>query len=261
MTRQAAQWSEQDLDRRFGLGAPRDELTALAGTLDRLLDRLAASLRREQRFSAELSHELRTPLARIVAEAELALRHPRTTDAYRDALENVLRSARQTSRAIETLVIAARAETGLHGTADAHQVLAQAAETARTSTRDRGMEVFVEAAPGTVRVGADPDVVERILAPIVENACRYGRHRVRLTLEEGDRVVSIGVEDDGPGIAAEDAEAIFEPGGSRGNSALNGHDGAGLGLPLARRVARAAGGDVQAEPARSGRFRVQLPIA
>jgi two-component system, OmpR family, sensor kinase len=68
MTRQAAEWSERDLDHRFGLGAPNDELTELAATLDALLDRIAASIRHEQRFSAELSHELRTPLARVLAE-------------------------------------------------------------------------------------------------------------------------------------------------------------------------------------------------
>jgi signal transduction histidine kinase len=68
MTRQAATWSERDLDQRFALGKPRDELTELAATLDGLLDRLGASLRREQRFSAELSHELRTPIARVIAE-------------------------------------------------------------------------------------------------------------------------------------------------------------------------------------------------
>ena len=77
MTRQAADWSEHDLDRRFALGPPHDELTELAATLDGLLDRLAASLRHERRFSAELSHELRTPLARVIAEAELALRRER----------------------------------------------------------------------------------------------------------------------------------------------------------------------------------------
>ena len=65
MTEDAASWSEHDLDRRFDLGEPYDELTRLAATLDGLLERIAASLRHEQRFTAELSHELRTPLARI----------------------------------------------------------------------------------------------------------------------------------------------------------------------------------------------------
>ena len=86
MTEQAEAWSEHDLDRRFGLGEPHDELTRLASTLDRLLDRIAASLRHERRFSAELSHELRTPLAKVTAEAELALRRPRDPEEYREAL-------------------------------------------------------------------------------------------------------------------------------------------------------------------------------
>ena len=73
MTAEAATWSESDLDHRFNVGEPHDELTRLASTFDHMLDRLASSLRREQRFSAELSHELRTPLAAISAEAELAL--------------------------------------------------------------------------------------------------------------------------------------------------------------------------------------------
>src|SRR2546425_47836 len=120
MTRQAAMWSEQALDQRFDLGAPRDELTELAATLDGLLDRLAASLRREQRFSAELSHELRTPLSRVITEAELALRRERTPGEYRGALAQVLRNSQQVARTVDALVAAARHEAGLaRGTADA----------------------------------------------------------------------------------------------------------------------------------------------
>ena len=76
MTAQAADWSEHDLDRRFDLGPPRDELTALSATLDRLLARIESSLRHEQRFSAEMAHELRTPLSVVRGEAELALPRP-----------------------------------------------------------------------------------------------------------------------------------------------------------------------------------------
>ena len=85
MTDDAADWSAHDLDRRFDRGEPYDELTQLAATLDALLERLSASLRHEQRFTAELSHELRTPLAKIAAESELALRRERTGEDYRGA--------------------------------------------------------------------------------------------------------------------------------------------------------------------------------
>ena len=129
MTRQAAEWSEYDLDHRFALGPPHDELTELGATLDGLLDRLAASLRHERRFSAELSHELRTPLARVLAESELALRRNREPDDYREALTLIHRNATQLSRTVDALVAAARYEAGgERGTADAQAV---AADTAR----------------------------------------------------------------------------------------------------------------------------------
>ena len=86
MTNNAEAWSSEDLDRRFDMGPPHDELTQLAHTLDGMLDRLAASLRREQRFSAEVSHQLRTPLAKIKAEAELALRRERPPAYYQESL-------------------------------------------------------------------------------------------------------------------------------------------------------------------------------
>src|SRR5262249_52349544 len=129
MTRQAAMWSESELDQRFDLGPPHDELTELAATLDGLLDRLAASLRREQRFSAERSRELRTPLSRVIAEADLALRRERSPGEYRDALAQVLRNAQHVARTVEALVSAARHEAGLaRGTSDAFVVAAEAAD-------------------------------------------------------------------------------------------------------------------------------------
>src|SRR3954451_10172065 len=86
MTAEAADWSEHDLDHRFNIGEPNDELTQLAATFDSMLARLASSLRHEQLLSPELSHELRTPLAAIVAEAELAVRRRRDNEEYRQAL-------------------------------------------------------------------------------------------------------------------------------------------------------------------------------
>ena len=81
-------------------------------TLDGLLDRLSASLRREQRFSAELSHELRTPLAKICAEAELALRREREPSAYKDGSPDRVAQRPAMSRTIDTLVAASASKRG-----------------------------------------------------------------------------------------------------------------------------------------------------
>jgi len=264
MTRQAAEWSERDLDRRFGLGEPYDEVSELAATLDRLLERLAAGMRREQRFSAELSHELRTPLARVIAKAEVALRQQRRPAHYRETLEDVLRNAQEVSRTVDALVAAARHDSALtRGTADAQAVCEQTLEAVADLAAKRELELVSTPPRQPLRLGLDADLAERILQPVVENACRYGRSRVRIRLERDSARIVYLVEDDGPGVSPDERETIFEP-GVRGlaGRASNGAGGAGLGLALARRLARSASGEivVEADPG-GGRFLVSLPAA
>jgi signal transduction histidine kinase len=262
MTRQAAAWSEHDLDHRFDLGEPHDELTELAATLDQMLERLAASLRREQRFGAELSHELRTPLARVMAEAELALRRPRTTEEYRAALDSIHRSAAQLTRTIEALVAAARYEAGLErGTADAFRVAADAAAGCVHVAERRHLSLDVQEPATSMRVAVEPELGERILQPLLDNACRYGSGTVRVAIGRADGSVQYTITDDGPGVGEEERERIFEA-GVRGGQGMLDEDGAGLGLALARRLARSASGDIEAvADDRGGRFIVTLPRA
>jgi two-component system OmpR family sensor kinase len=228
MTAQAAQWGERDLHRRFDLGSPRDELTSLAATLDGLLGRLDAALRHEQRFSAEVAHELRTPLSGLRGEAELALRGNRSDAELRTALERVLVGTDRMAAVIDTLLTAARSEaTGPPGSSDAAAAIRQLA----------GPQIEVVAPAGPVTVGADQDLVVAAVQPLLENALRHAEHGVRVEVRRAGADVLIVVSDDGPGVAAEDAERIFAPGYSSAG-------GAGLGLALSRRLARAAGGEV-----------------
>ena len=264
MTAQAGAWSEHDLDRRFSLGEPHDEVTQLAATLDRLLDRLAASLRREQQFSTELSHELRTPLARVIGEAEVAMRRERRPKEYRIVLESVLRNARHVSRTIDALVAAARHDSALtRGTADAQSISERTLEAVAEIAAARELELVADSPSAPFRLGVEADLAERILHPVVENACRYGRTRVHVALaRKASRVVYV-VEDDGPGVALDEQQSIFEPGirGTAGRAA-NGSNGTGLGLALARRLARSVSGDVDVEPTEVGaRFTVSLPAS
>lgn len=264
MTRQAAEWSDRDLDRRFSLGEPHDELTQLASTLDGLLGRLAASLRYEQRLSAELSHELRTPLAHITAEAQYALRHAHSEDEYHAGYEQILQSAARMSRTVETLIAAARAELRpARTTTDASACARAAAEAAQALADDTGVSIETPDPRTGMHVAVEADLVERILAPLLENACRYARHRVRLLVERRAASILYTIEDDGPGVPALQTEAIFEPGHRGPASATTATmQGAGLGLALARRLARAVGGDVTADESKDGgRFLVQLPNA
>jgi signal transduction histidine kinase len=262
MSAQAEAWSERDTGRRFGLGRPRDEITQLAATLDRLLDRVATSLRHEQRFSAELSHELRSPLASIVAEAQLALRHARSLGEHRSACENMLQSAQQMRRTLETLVSAARAELQRpHGTGEARSAIDSALRACGPLAAERAIDTTVLCPEQPLRLGVDTDVAERVLAPLIENACRHARSSVQVAAERRNASVEFSVSDDGPGVPDDHRERIFEPGFSRHEPAQHG-GAAGLGLPLARRLARAAGGDVELTDGGPGaRFVARLPCA
>ena len=261
MTAEAANWSEHDLGRRFGLGEPHDELTHLAAVLDHLLDRIAVSLRREQRLTAELAHELRTPLAQIAAEAQYAIRHASGVEQQRAGHEQILAGARHMSATIETLIAAARAELDPHrSTSDAGACARAAVDACRPLADRLGVELVAPDSPVGVLVAVESGLVERILAPLLENGCRHARRRLALGLESDHGRVRYVLADDGPGIVASPIEVIFEPGHSEraGESA----PGAGLGLALARRLARAAGGDVTAATSGAGAtFFVRLPAA
>jgi signal transduction histidine kinase len=260
MTEHASAWSEHDLDRRFGLGEPYDELTQLAGTLDSLLERISASLRHEQRFTAEISHELRTPLARISGEAELMLRRERAPDEYRSALAAIQRSAEQMTRTVETLVAAARQEAGLvRTTSDARDAIQASVHSVRTTATEVDVRLTLPSEP--TRVAVDEELVERMVQPLLDNAVRYGRSVVDVSLVRSGEYAIVHVVDDGPGVAVHERAMIFDP-GARGGAVRDRTDGAGLGLALAQRLARSAGGEITVVPGSpGGHFALALPLA
>jgi two-component system, OmpR family, sensor kinase len=264
MTRDAAHWSELDLDRRFDLGPPTDELTELAATLDGLLGRLAAAVRHEQRLSSELSHELRTPLAKIATRSQLLAGDPDLPDGARAEVAAITRTARQMGATLETLMTAARAESGQgRGVADVGAAARAALDGCTALAASRSVSLQLDAPSAGLRVSAEPALVERMLAPVLENACRFAHRSAEVRVERANATVHILVADDGPGIAPSEEAAIFEP-GHRGTAADGdaAHAGSGLGLSLARRLARSAGGDIEARcDPQGGRFVIRLPEA
>jgi two-component system, OmpR family, sensor kinase len=262
MTAQAAEWSENDLDRRFGLGPAHDELTQLAATLDALLGRLAAGLRHEQRFTAELSHELRTPLTRMRAQAQLALADD-LPDEQREAWTAVLRSSGEMAETLDALLAGARADSrGRPGVSDARRAAEAVADRFTPLAAERGVRIDVEAGGAEpLRAGVDAELLERLLQPLVDNACRYAASAVTIAVRRVPDAVVFEVADDGPGVQADERERIFEP-AVRGSAGTALREGTGLGLALARRLARAAGGSVEAlERPDGARFEVRVPPA
>jgi two-component system OmpR family sensor kinase len=246
MAATADDWSVHDLGRRFDLGPPTTEITALGATLDRLLDRVGGALRAEQRLTAEVAHEIRTPLTALIGSAEVALMRRDLDEPSRAAFEDIADAGRRMSETVTALVDLARS--GAESFAESSTV----GEVVDTAGVD-GVDVRLSAAERALVVALPAALAARALAPVLDNARLHLAERVTLqACAEGDHV-DLVVEDDGPGLA--DDEGLFTP-GVRGQ----GSPGAGLGLPLARRIARAAGGDVRWEPSPAGaRFVVRLP--
>lgn len=192
------------------------------------------------RLGAELAHELRAPLARLRAETELALLRPRRSAQLLAVLRSVAAHTRELTQVVDTLT---------------------------DVTADHGMDCSVAdvvaraglgplATPG-LRVRCDAGMAVRILAPLLGNARAYGTVAGLQVRAEPSAVV-LTVTDDGPGVRQEERESIFEPG--RRGSAADLSPGSGLGLALARRLARQVGGEVTAVPSPDGgRFELRLP--
>jgi signal transduction histidine kinase len=260
MTSEAAGWGEHDLSRRFFTGEPHDELTGLAAVFDHLLTRLRQSLMRERNLTAEISHELRTPLAKISAEAELAGSRDLSAAEHRATLALISRHAEELRRVLETLLAAARAAVpGASAASDAGEVARRASEPLREPLAAQGKSLEIVCSSPVV-LAAPADLVERIIAPLLENAARFASRRITVEIAATAGTARIEIRDDGPGIDASERERIFEPGFRGSGPDLSAHRGSGLGLALVRRLARTVGGDVDAQASKDGgRFSVRLP--
>jgi signal transduction histidine kinase len=252
MARTADEWGAHDLGRRFDLGPPSNEIRLLAHTLDGLLARVQTAILDEQRLSAELAHELRTPLTALQATAELAAARTDVDAELREDLHDILAASREMSTAISVLLDIAR---GQGPTSSAAVPVLDVVEELVELHRSGGADVDVHLdVPRELMASASAAVVKRTLGPVVDNAMRHGR-TVRVTATPTDRTLEVRISDDGAGVDDGPEEAIFLPGTS-------GVDGSGLGLPLARRVARSVGGDVVLERAAGPTvFVVTLPGA
>ncbi|WP_405792253.1 ATP-binding protein [Streptomyces sp. NBC_01506] len=262
MSATAERWSEAGTSERFGSRGRPAELATLATSLDSLLDRLAAVLRDEQQQAAELSHELRTPLARITAETEWLTRRPRDADEQRASQEAIASAAATMRRICDSLLSEARTRgSAVPGRCRVRDLLRRLAAAGAAEHPDAPA---VTVGGEDVSAGVSDTVAERILMPLLDNARRYAASSVTVGCELENGAVTVYVSDDGPGVPADFTASLFEPG--RRADPGDGHDGAGLGLALARRLARAAGGDIRLadagtddEAGTGARFVVTLP--
>lgn len=216
-------------------GAPQ-ETRPLVGALNGLLEEVSAASRSQQRFLANAAHQLRTPLAGLQAHTELALAQP-MPDACRTQLEQVHRATMRTGRLANQLLALARTEPGARSATaavDLKGIVGGEADAWLRQSLTRDIDLGFELDPAPVQ--GDALLLREALSNLVHNAIEYSNRGGRVTVRTGRRNghAFLEVEDDGPGIAAEERERVLErfyrvP-GTPGT-------GSGLGLAIVREIA------------------------
>ena len=234
--------SASKLHERLALDGPDDELKELANTFDDLLARLEASFEAQRQFVANASHELRTPLARARTLLEVALADPEATvGSLRATCARVLAAGERQESLIEALLTLARGERGLdrREAVDLTAVADEVLLVRLPELERRGLHVDVSLA--AARTSGDADLVERLVANLVDNAMRHnvvdGSVGVSTRVRSGRAVLR--VTNTGPVVPASEVDRIIQPFQRLGGGRAGQRDGLGLGLSIVRAVAAA----------------------
>ncbi len=250
MAERARRIGVEDLSARLPVANPRDELGRLAETFNDLLARLETSLVQQRQFMADASHELRTPVTTSRTAAAVALQQShRNEEEYRETLAIIEQQTMRLSRIVEDMFTLARADAGSYPVHRSlmyfDEVVDDAVRAARVLADTKHVSIELTTIQSASFTG-DEELVRRLIGNLLDNAVRHAPPRSVVHVDlvhESNRYV-LSVTDAGEGIAPDAQPHIFER-FFRGDAARTSADGgAGLGLALARWIARAHEGDV-----------------
>ncbi|WP_404189763.1 sensor histidine kinase [Streptomyces tauricus] len=265
ITRTARAVAGSDLSRRIELDGPDDELKELADTFDDMLERLQRAFTAQQRFVGNASHELRTPLAINRTLLEVHLSDPGAPMELQQLGKTLLATNERSEQLVEGLLLLARSDNQIveRKPVDLAEVASQAIDQVRGEADVKGVEVRGERVAAVVQ--GNGVLLERIALNLVQNAVRYnvaqdGWVEVVTHVQHGQAVLT--VSNTGPVVPAYEIDNLFEPFRRLRTERTGSDKGVGLGLSIARSVARAHGGHIVAEPREGGGLvmRVALPI-
>ncbi|MER7189879.1 sensor histidine kinase [Streptomyces flaveolus] len=265
ITRTARAVAGSDLSRRIELDGPDDELKELADTFDDMLERLQRAFTAQQRFVGNASHELRTPLAINRTLLEVHLSDPNAPVELQQLGKTLLATNERSEQLVEGLLLLARSDNQIveRKPVDLAEVAGQAIDQVHAEAEAKGVRIKGDREPAVVQ--GNGVLLERIALNLLQNAVRYnvaeqGWVEVTTAVENGQAVLV--VTNTGPVVPAYEIDNLFEPFRRLRTERTGSDKGVGLGLSIARSVARAHGGHIYAQPREGGGLvmRVTLPV-
>jgi signal transduction histidine kinase len=266
IARSATKVTAQHLERRVPLPGSQDEVEDLAIVLNRTLERLESSFHQAVRFSADASHELRTPVTVLRSGLEALLPSPNLTDAEQIAVSGLLEQTQRISSIISSLLLLARADAGRLAvksqSVNLRRIVELCLEDARIVAEAEHIQIETNL-PARAMVRGDSTRLMQIISNLLDNAIKYNRTQglVRVVLAAQDGSWNLDVSNTGPGILQEQRDHLFDRFFRGEHFAEIG--GQGLGLSLARELARAHGGTLELveSDASVTRFRLTIAVA
>lgn len=267
ITATARQISRGDLRRRIEGVDTKDEVGELATTLNGMIARLAETVDRERRFTADASHELRTPLAAIETSVDVTLSRDRGADEYRHTLDAVRLQAHRLTALTRQLLLLSRLDSEQAQREFEKLDLPSLVEAVAATFWEEHPEARVTVDPGTeaLQVRGDVELLARAILNILENAAVHVGPSVALTVRISKRAgpprAVVTISDDGPGIPPELAPEVFQR--FRRGDASRTRGGSGLGLAIVEATVELHGGGVRLLPSAGAgaRFELLLPLA
>ena len=247
LRRQVAALSDRGGEPGVEVPATKDEIAALAGTMNEMLSRLQRALARQRAFVADASHELRTPFAVLSGELELAGRPGRTREELAGAVQIAADEAARLARITNDLLLLARSDEDRLSLrpqeTDLGPLLMRSADRAGPRLAEAALQCRVDVWPG-VRATVDPDRISQAVDNLIGNALRFAPQGsvIVVTARTAGSDLEIEVSDTGPGFPAEFLPHAFERFRRPGSGRARADGGAGLGLAIVQAIAVAHGG-------------------
>lgn len=235
-----------DLGERLPLPPSDDEMSQLSLTLNGLLSRLQLAFQSQERFIADASHELKTPLSILRGELDVLRSRERPMSEILAFLGSASQELDYLNRIVEDLLLLARVDAGVEALSPTQtrldELLLEAIERMDPAAKRRSIRIRFDLDGGDFSTRGDADLLRGLFKNLIENAIKFSPEGslVEVRLVESERVLTVTVKDQGPGIPAELASRVFDR-FYRGPDAQEKTQGTGLGLAIAQRIAEVHG--------------------